>query len=135
MPRHPFIKATFPDPDLTPHKISKRLMLHLTRIRIDRAGVDVEEQDEETLYDLACMGKLEGVSMTPEDQIRTDRRAVRFYDRTVRFCRFLTSRPALAALLGSGPIPLSDCLIMLMMLRRLGSVHSDHGGSTSGTGP
>lgn len=53
MLRHPFIKATFPDPELTPRKISKRLMLHLTRIRIDRAGVDVDEQDEERLYDLA----------------------------------------------------------------------------------
>ncbi|MFN4061447.1 MAG: hypothetical protein ACK4IA_11930 [Paracoccus hibiscisoli] len=29
MPRHPFIKASFPDPDLTPRKIAKRLTLHV----------------------------------------------------------------------------------------------------------
>ena len=84
MPRHPFIKASFPDPDLTPRKIAKRLMLRLTWIRVDRAAVDPDEQDEEKLYDLACLGRLDGVCLTPEDHTRVDRRAARLHERKLR---------------------------------------------------
>lgn len=87
MPCHRFIKAMFPDLNLTPRKIAKRLILHLTRLRVGRADVDVDEQDEETLYDLACMGRLKGVSVTPEDHVRADCRAVQFYDRIMRNSR------------------------------------------------
>ena len=79
MPRQPFIKASFPDPALTPRKIAKRLMLRLTRIRVDRAAVDPDEQDDEKLYDLACLGRLDGVSLTAEGHTRVDRRAARLH--------------------------------------------------------
>ena len=84
MPNHPFIRARMPDPDLSARRITKRLVLHLLRLRAARAGVDLSRHEDGDLYDLACMGAVEGISMPQKDHRRANRRASRLHDRVVR---------------------------------------------------
>lgn len=84
MTTFPFIKATFPDADLNPRHMARRLVLHLLRLRADRAGVDLPECDDEALHDRACMASIKGVHIAREDHRRADRRANRVFDRILR---------------------------------------------------
>ncbi|TJZ80727.1 AAA family ATPase [Paracoccus hibiscisoli] len=84
MTSFPFIKATFPDPDMNPRRMCRRLVLHLLRLRAARAGVDLPECDDETLHDKACQNRVEGVALTREDHRRANSRANRLYHRILR---------------------------------------------------
>ncbi|MFC0200367.1 AAA family ATPase [Paracoccus rhizosphaerae] len=84
MQNHPFIRARLPDPDLSTRNIAKHLVLRLLRLRAARAGVDLSRHEDESLYDIACMGAVEGISMPQKDHRRANRRASRLYDRVLR---------------------------------------------------
>jgi hypothetical protein len=84
MTNFPFIKATFPDPDLNPRRMARRLVLHLLRLRADRTGVDLPKCDDEELHDRAYMDRIEDVHISREDHRRADRRANRVFDRILR---------------------------------------------------
>lgn len=84
MRNYPFLKASMPDPDLSARNIAKDLVLRPLRLRAARAGVDLSRHEEESLYDLACMGAVEGISVPQKDHRRANRRASRLYDRVVR---------------------------------------------------
>ena len=77
-----FIKATFPDLDMNPRVMGRRLVLHL--LRAARASVDLAECDDDTLHDTACQNRVEGVALTRGNHKRSDMRANRLYHRIRR---------------------------------------------------
>jgi len=75
MSHFPIIKATFPDPSFTPHKIARRLFEHLLHLRAARAGIDLPDESGLGSSDYRRVDDPDLVLWTVDDRQRVDRRA------------------------------------------------------------
>lgn len=84
MSRLPFIKARFPDPELTRHKIKLRLVRHHLRLRAARNGAEPPLPYDEDLDDDEPLPAFVGLDLTLDEHARIDRRADRLHDAILR---------------------------------------------------